>query len=464
MMPGAAVVLEVQLAVPHRHVLPREPVLQPRDLVVSALDLLVDRPVGLGARGRQDLARRRPARDELVDARIDLEQLEDAHAPAVALVVALLAADRAEQRRALGEPAGDDERHHLGRAPGGNALRRAQDPRLAEEEGEAGDRRAGDVVCDIAFGGNFYALVPVQPEEVDPARLAYVGQSLGALIGSVSVAVGRTFVDATNTDLARNPDALLRIAQATGLNIVMGTGWYREGWRPVDFNGMGVAELAEDMVSEIVKGVGDAKIRAGVIGSVVPHMTAVAAETVERHIGADPLIITASTPLPIRLDVDEPLSVGADRILNTLAAAQLFRRDTIVVDLGTATTFDCITRDGVFVGGVIAPGVRTGAETLVRRTAKLPRVDLDPPAAVIGRRTENSLRSGIFFGAVESIDGIVRRIQQEWQKPNALVVATGGLAPMLAPHCRTVERVEPFITLQGLELAWRHASKRHGKG
>jgi type III pantothenate kinase len=201
-------------------------------------------------------------------------------------------------------------------------------------------------------------------------------------------------------------------------------------------------------------------VRAGVIGSVVPQMTAVAAEMTERHLGAEVLVISAATPLPIRLDVDEPLSVGADRILNTLAAAQLYRRDTIVVDLGTATTFDCITGDGVFVGGVIAPGVRTGAETLVRRTARLPRVDLEQPPTVIGRRTDTALRSGILYGAVESIDGIVRRILQEWKRPKVLVVATGGLAPMLAPYCRTVERVEPFITLQGLELAWRLAGRK----
>lgn len=197
------------------------------------------------------------------------------------------------------------------------------------------------------------------------------------------------------------------------------------------------------------------EIRAAAIGSVVPQMTAVAAEMCDRHIGARVLVVGPTTPLPIRLEVEEPLSVGADRILNTLAAAKIFRRDTIVVDLGTATTFDCITGDGAFVGGVIAPGVRTGAETLVRRTAKLPKVDLSPPAGVIGRRTEASLRSGIFFGAVESIDGIVRRIKAEWHRPQALVVATGGLAPLLAPHCTTVDRVEPYITLQGLELALR---------
>jgi type III pantothenate kinase len=206
------------------------------------------------------------------------------------------------------------------------------------------------------------------------------------------------------------------------------------------------------------------EVRAAVIGSVVPQITAVAADMAERHLGARILIIDATTPLPIRLDVDEPLSVGADRILNTLAASRLFRRDTIVVDLGTATTFDCITGDGVFIGGVIAPGVRTGAETLVRRTARLPRVDLEPPSAVIGRRTDTSLRSGIFLGAVESIDGIVRRIKQEWRRPQALVVATGGLAPLLGPHCATVERIEPFITLYGLQLAFRAVEEREAAG
>jgi type III pantothenate kinase len=201
-------------------------------------------------------------------------------------------------------------------------------------------------------------------------------------------------------------------------------------------------------------------VRAAAIGSVVPQLTAVAAGMAERHLGARALVVDATTRLPIRLDVEEPHSVGADRIVNTLAAVHLFRRDTIVVDLGTATTFDCITGNGVFIGGVIAPGVRTGAETLVRRTARLPRVDFAPPAEVIGRRTETALRSGIFYGAVDGIDGMVRRIREEWQRPRVLVVATGGLAPLLAPHCTTVDRVEPFITLVGLHLALRHVESR----
>lgn len=203
-------------------------------------------------------------------------------------------------------------------------------------------------------------------------------------------------------------------------------------------------------------------IRAASIGSVVPPVTHALVETCERHLGVHVLVIDARSPLPIRLDVDEPMTVGADRIVNTLAAARLYQRDTIAVDLGTATTFDCITADGVFIGGIIAPGVRTAAETLVRRTAKLPRVDLEKPSRVIGRRTESCMRSGIFFGAVDSIDGAVRRIKEEWGKPEALVVATGGLATLIGPHCRTVDRVEPFLTLYGLELAYRHLEEQAG--
>lgn len=201
-------------------------------------------------------------------------------------------------------------------------------------------------------------------------------------------------------------------------------------------------------------------IRAAAIGSVVPPATPALLDMCERHLGVPALVIDAQTPLPIRLDVEEPLSVGADRIVNTLAAAQLYRTDTIAVDLGTATTFDCITADGVFLGGVIAPGVKTGAETLVRRTAKLPRVDLEPPDRVVGRRTETSLRSGIFFAAVDTIDGIVRRIQAEWGRTGALVVATGGLATLIGPHCQTVDRVEPFLTLYGLDSAYRYVEER----
>lgn len=203
------------------------------------------------------------------------------------------------------------------------------------------------------------------------------------------------------------------------------------------------------------------RIHGAAIASVVPPLTSAIADACVRHLHCQAVVIDASSDLPIRLDVDEPRSVGADRIANTLAAARLFNTDTIVVDLGTATTFDCISADGVFLGGVIAPGLHTGAETLTRRTAKLPRVDLEPPDHVIGRRTETALQSGIFFGAIESIDGIVRRIRLEWRN-DPLVVATGGLAAFIAPHSATITRVDPFLTLHGLRLAWHHLAPGPG--
>lgn len=203
------------------------------------------------------------------------------------------------------------------------------------------------------------------------------------------------------------------------------------------------------------------RIDRAAIGSVVPALTGPLAEACEQALGAKPLIIDARSPLPITLDVEEPLTVGADRIINTLAASRIYRRDTIVVDLGTATTYDCITADGVFLGGVIAPGVRTSAETLFRRTSKLPATEIAPPARVIGRRTEECIRSGVVLGSAEAIDGLVRRIKGEW--PNAavpLVVATGGLAAVFQPFCKEIEIIEPYLTLIGLRIAHELVSAR----
>lgn len=202
-------------------------------------------------------------------------------------------------------------------------------------------------------------------------------------------------------------------------------------------------------------GIGPGTVRGVAIGSVVPSMTDPLGEACHQLFGVTPRVVDARSPLPITLDVLEPLTVGADRIINTLAASRLYASDTIVVDLGTATTYDCITADGVFLGGVIAPGVRTSAETLFRRTSKLPATELVAPERVIGRRTEECIRSGVVYGAADVVDGLVRRIRREWPTPRTpLVIATGGLAPMIAPLCETVDRVEPALTLVGLRMAY----------
>ena len=199
------------------------------------------------------------------------------------------------------------------------------------------------------------------------------------------------------------------------------------------------------------------EVRAACLASVAPAVTQSIVEGVETTTGCLAHAVDARTPLPITLDVDEPLSVGADRVVNVLAASQLFRADTIVVDFGTATTFDCVTADARFIGGVIMPGLRTSADQLTRRTAKLPATELLPPERAIGRRTEDCIRAGVLFGAADAVDGIVRRIRAEWPGGGTPgVVATGGLARLLGPLTTSIERVDPDLTLRGLALAAAH--------
>ena len=198
---------------------------------------------------------------------------------------------------------------------------------------------------------------------------------------------------------------------------------------------------------------GDSEITRGVVGSVVPTANRVWTKTLRRIVTGEVLVIDPQSDLPIELDVEEPMSVGADRIVNTLAARELYHRDTIVVDLGTATTFDCITTEGVFKGGAISPGLLTGIDWLASRTAKLPRVELAPPPAVIGRRTETCIQSGIFYQAIDSIDGMVQRLREEWDRPDVYVVATGGFSNIIGPHLARIDRIEPFLTLFGLAMA-----------
>lgn len=193
-----------------------------------------------------------------------------------------------------------------------------------------------------------------------------------------------------------------------------------------------------------------------VVGSVVPVQIELLRRTLAALGSGRICVVEGADNLPIRLDVEEPRTVGADRIANTLAAHHLYHEDTIVVDVGTATTFDCIEKEGVFVGGVIAPGIQAGREWLGGKTAKLPSVEIRPPERVIGKRTEVCVQSGLFYSAVDAIDGVVGRIREEWKRPDARVVATGGHAGLVAPYSRTVDRTEPYLTLVGLALAGRY--------
>ncbi len=199
------------------------------------------------------------------------------------------------------------------------------------------------------------------------------------------------------------------------------------------------------------------EVRAVCLASVAPAVTQSVVDGVARATGRIGVAVSPSSALPITLDVDEPLSVGADRIVNALAAVELYHADTIVVDFGTATTFDCVTADARFLGGVIMPGLRTAADQLTRRTAKLPATELRAPTRVIGRRTEECIQAGVLYGTVDAVDGMVGRIRAEWpggRRPG--VVATGGLASIVAPLSKTIELTDPDLTLRGLRLAARH--------
>ena len=189
-----------------------------------------------------------------------------------------------------------------------------------------------------------------------------------------------------------------------------------------------------------------------VVCSVVPGLTAAWSEALRAVTGRTPVEMSAANA-PLRIDVTDPASVGADRIANAFAAKKLYGTPSIVVDLGTATTFDCVSRGGAYVGGAIAPGIVTASEELFRRAARLARVDLRRPERALGRTTEECLRVGVVWGNAGMVDSLVRRIRAELGgRPK--VVATGGLASVLAPECETVDLVDEGLTLKGMRLLW----------
>lgn len=189
-----------------------------------------------------------------------------------------------------------------------------------------------------------------------------------------------------------------------------------------------------------------------VVASVVPDVTAAMREMASRYFPAQPVIVGPGTKTGVPVLTDNPREVGADRVVNALAAFSRFGGPAIVVDFGTATNFDVISERGEFVGGVIAPGIQASAASLFSRTARLTRVELIAPSSVIGKSTVECLQSGLIYGTAGEVDAIVERIKGEIGR--ATVVSTGGLAPVVIPHCRNIDHHEPWLTLEGLRLVF----------
>jgi len=189
------------------------------------------------------------------------------------------------------------------------------------------------------------------------------------------------------------------------------------------------------------------------IASVVPPLTPVLVNLSRSYLGREPLVVEPGVRTGMPILYEPPADVGADRIVNGVAAFAAYGGPVIVVDFGTATTFDVVTRKGEYVGGAICPGVGISADALFQRAARLPRVDVRNPGKVIGRSTVGSIQAGLYFGYAEMVQGIIGRIRAELGEP-ARAVATGGLAESLAPDIPAIEAVDPVLTLTGLRLIW----------
>lgn len=194
------------------------------------------------------------------------------------------------------------------------------------------------------------------------------------------------------------------------------------------------------------------------LASVVPPLTATYTEACERYLRQTPLVVDLGVKTGVKVLVSEPRTVGADRIVNACAVKALVGGPAVVVDFGTATTFDAIDGSGNYLGGAIAPGLEVAAEALSGRTAKLPKVALTVPPQAIGRNTIDAIRSGIMFGYVALVEGMIARFEgellSESEGGRLTVVATGGLAPTIAALTPRIDRVEPSLTLEGLRLIW----------
>lgn len=206
----------------------------------------------------------------------------------------------------------------------------------------------------------------------------------------------------------------------------------------------------------------DGPLDGAIVASVVPPLNATVREMIEQYFDVEPLFVEPGVKTGLSIHTDNPLEVGADRIVNAVAAHHLYGGPAVVVDFGTATTFDLVTADAEYRGGIIAPGLLISAEALFSRAARLPRVDVKRPATLIGTNTVAGIQSGIYYGYIGLVDGILERLRRE--QPLKLVVATGSLAELLTTDSKQIDRIDADLTLKGLKIIYdRNQSKRKSR-
>lgn len=189
------------------------------------------------------------------------------------------------------------------------------------------------------------------------------------------------------------------------------------------------------------------------IANVVPTLTFALDEMCSRYFGIKPFVVTSDSQSPLSIRLDNPKELGADRIVNAVAAFEAYKSDCVVIDFGTATTFDVVTQKAEYLGGIICPGVSISAEALFHRASKLPRVEIARPTRVIGTNTIACMQSGLYYGYIGLVDSLVERIAGEFGKP-LKVIATGGLANVIATDSKTITVVDDLLTLKGLKILY----------
>jgi type III pantothenate kinase len=200
-------------------------------------------------------------------------------------------------------------------------------------------------------------------------------------------------------------------------------------------------------------GVRSDQIEGVILSCVVPPLMNTLERLFQKYVGKAPLVVGPGIKTGLNIRYENPKEVGADRIVNAVAGIEKYGTPLVVVDFGTATTFDYIDATGAYIGGAIVPGIGISAEALYQRAAKLPRIELSRPKTVIGRNTVAAMQAGIIFGYAGQVDGIVRRIREEF-KVEPRVIATGGLAELIAAESASVELVDPMLTLEGLRIVY----------
>jgi type III pantothenate kinase len=255
-------------------------------------------------------------------------------------------------------------------------------------------------------------------------------------------------------------ESMLLAIDIGNTNVHLGL-WKAKSWA-LNWRARTVADKMPDEYAVLVRNflnsadVGWKAVTGVVIGSVVPPLTASFTEMVRRYIGLEPLVVTNKTKTGIRIAIDQPEQAGADRIVNSAAVVALYGAPAIVIDFGTATTFDVVSADGAYIGGAIAPGINVAHDALVSRAARLHKVDIVPPPTPIGGNTIHAMQSGVFWGYVSLIEGLVKRIKSTLPDEDAQikVIATGGLAPLFDQHTDVIDQIAPELTLDGLRIIY----------